>query len=92
MQQSAPGISSNVDVVPHTWGMEIKLTARGFEAGKTYRVMVTDKSGAAVSAGEFIGTGGKEMRCNLNSSVLRADATGFRVLGPADEAVLSSRL
>ncbi len=91
VQQSAPGISSDVDVVPHTWGMEIKLTARGFERDKTYRVLVTDKKGNQVSAGEFIGTGGEEMRCNLNSSVLRANATGFQVFGPGDEIVLTSR-
>jgi hypothetical protein len=42
------------------------------------------------SAGSFVGTGGREMRCNLNAAVLRADAAGFRVLGPDGAVVLDA--
>lgn len=72
--------------------MEIKLTATGFAAGQRYRVVVQTADGRETPAGEFIGTGTNEMRCNLNSSVLRNDASGFRVLDQADRTVLTSTL
>ncbi|MFK0244136.1 anti-sigma factor family protein [Amycolatopsis azurea] len=87
---SIPAIHASAGLVPHTWGVEIKLTASGFEAGTSYRVVVVDDTGARTAAGEFIGTGAAEMRCNLNSSVLRADAGGFRVLGPRGQIVLTA--
>lgn len=88
--QVAPGIRSVAGVVPHTWGMEVKLTATGFATGQRYRVIVQTADGRQAPAGEFIGTGAKEMHCNLNSSILRDDATGFRVLDDADRTVLTS--
>ncbi|WP_410599480.1 anti-sigma factor family protein [Amycolatopsis sp. lyj-90] len=87
---STPAIHASAGLVPHTWGVEIKLTATGFEAGTSYRVVIVDDTGVHTAAGEFIGTGAAEMRCNLNSSVLRADAGGFRVLGPGGQVVLES--
>jgi hypothetical protein len=57
--------------------MQIKLVATGFDARKTYSVIVVDGSGRKTSLGEFIGTGATRMSCNLNSSVLRADAKQF---------------
>ncbi|CRK57505.1 possible anti-sigma factor [Alloactinosynnema sp. L-07] len=85
-----PRISASAQLVPHTWGVEIKLTATGFETGEPYRVMVTDADGRKIPAGEFIGTGPKEMKCNLNSSVLRANANGFEVTDPSGALVLES--
>ncbi|MGH3938286.1 MAG: zf-HC2 domain-containing protein [Pseudonocardiaceae bacterium] len=92
VQAAASQIRANAALVAHTWGMEVKLTAIGFEPGSTYRVSVADRTGRMVNAGEFIGTGGTEMRCNLNSSVLRADATSFQVRDPAGNVVLAAAL
>ncbi|ADB32969.1 putative transmembrane anti-sigma factor [Kribbella flavida DSM 17836] len=89
---SAPGLRSSADVVPHTWGMEIKLTATGFTTGRTYRVVVVTTDGRTAPAGEFIGIGEREMHCNLNSSVLRPDARQFRVLDPSGRSVVTGTL
>ncbi|WP_240519520.1 anti-sigma factor family protein [Amycolatopsis antarctica] len=85
-----PGIVAAAQLVPHTWGVEIRLTASGFDPGQAYRVAITDAEGRRMSAGEFIGTGAAEMTCNLNSSVLRAQAQGFEITDPAGAPVLTS--
>lgn len=85
-------VVTGAGVVPHTWGMEIKLTASGFSAGEDYQVQVLTDSGGQVQAGAFIGTGDSELRCNLNSSVLRSDAESFRVLDSDGTVVLTSTL
>ncbi|MET9227774.1 zf-HC2 domain-containing protein [Lentzea sp. NPDC003310] len=90
LTQQAPGVTAEASIVPHTWGVEIKLDGQGFAAGQTYRVVVTSTDGGEVSAGSFIGTGTNIMRCNLNSSVLRADASGFVVRDAAGAVTLSS--
>lgn len=87
-----PQIRATANLVAHTWGMEVKLTATGFAPGEAYRVSVTDRAGRTVSAGEFIGTGDTEMRCNLNSSVLRPDAMSVQVHDPAGNVVLAAIL
>lgn len=76
----ASGVTASAGVVPHTWGVEVRLTASGFAAGDRYRVVVLGEDGQTYPAGEFVGTGPRPMVCNLNSSVLRADAAGFEVL------------
>ncbi|MDQ3404678.1 MAG: zf-HC2 domain-containing protein [Actinomycetota bacterium] len=83
-------IAANAQLVPHTWGVEIKLTATGFVPGAAYRVAVIGADGAKVPAGEFLGTGSAEMRCNLNSSILRAQANGFEVTDSDGSVVLTS--
>jgi anti-sigma factor RsiW len=90
--QADPGIRATADVVPHTWGLEVKLTGEGFTAGAVYRVVVTAEDGTAVSAGQFLGVGPAELRCNLNSSVLREDAAGFQVVAADGTVVASSEL
>jgi anti-sigma factor RsiW len=90
--QAGPGIEATADVVPHTWGLEVRLTGEGFTAGAVYRVVVTDEEGAAVPAGQFLGVGPAELRCNLNSSVLREDAAGFQVVAADGTVVASSEL
>ncbi len=85
-----PAVIAQAALVPHTWGMEVKLTATGFTAGEAYTVTVTDEAGRIVGAGEFLGTGSAEMRCNLNSSVLRADASLVQVRGADGEVVLDA--
>lgn len=83
-------IDASAEVINHTWGMEIVLTGSGFRNGEAYAVNVVDDEGAAVSAGEFVGTGENPMVCNLNSSVLRDDAARFEVVGPDGEIVLAT--
>lgn len=86
----APGVEATADLVPHTWGVEVKLTGTGFEDGEVYRVAVTDDDGREVPAGQFLGVGATELRCNLNSSVLRDDAIGFEVVDADGVVVVRS--
>ncbi|MGY1653802.1 anti-sigma factor family protein [Geodermatophilus sp. SYSU D01119] len=90
VQAVAPGVQATADLVPHTWGVEVKLTGTGFADGEVYRVAVTDDEGREVSAGEFVGVGAAELRCNLNSSVLRDDAVAFEVVDADGEVVVRS--
>jgi anti-sigma factor RsiW len=89
---STPSVESTAEVVPHSWGMEIKLTGSGFDPGLAYRVFVRARDGREVNAGEFVGTGPATMHCNLNTSVLRADAVGFRVVDEDGQEVMTSSL
>lgn len=88
VQAVAPSVRADAALIAHTWGTEITLDATGFDAGATYRVTVVDDEGRTVGAGEFVGTAGQRMRCNLNSSVLRPDLASFRVTAAADDAVV----
>lgn len=81
---------AEADLVPHTWGVEIQIEAEGFTEGATYRAAVIDVEGRPRPAGEFIGIGGEAMRCNLNSSVLRDDATGFEITDETGSVVVTS--
>ncbi|MCZ2826841.1 MULTISPECIES: zf-HC2 domain-containing protein [unclassified Modestobacter] len=85
-----PDITATADVVPHTWGVEVKLAGAGFTAGEVYRVAVLEDGGDAAPAGAFLGTGPAELFCNLNSPVLRADAEGFQVVDASGAVVLRS--
>lgn len=103
--QAAPGVPTepvsvaayDVDVradaalVNHTWGVEVRLTASGFDDGRRYRVDVLGRDGRRYPAGAFVGTGSREMVCNLNSAVLRPDASGFEVRDGDGDVVVSSR-
>ncbi|GAA4844814.1 hypothetical protein GCM10023201_39850 [Actinomycetospora corticicola] len=91
VQALVPGVEADAATVPHTWGVEVVLTARGFDPGRTYLVAVTDREGRAVGAGAFVGTGDTEMICRLNSPVLAQEATGFVVTTGQGEEVLRSR-
>lgn len=77
--QTAFGVEATAGVIAHTWGVEITLSATGFEKGRSYAVEVLGNDGSFSTAGAFVGTGDKPMVCNLNSAVLRPDAAGFRV-------------
>ena len=86
----APGLTASADLVAHTWGVEVKLRATGFDAGGRFRVTMLGPGGRRYPAGEFVGTGTKEMLCNLNSSVLRDRARGFVVRDATGTVVASS--
>lgn len=89
--ETDPRLVASADLVAHTWGVEVKLHATGFERGRRYEVSVLAKGGDVYPAGEFVGTGSKEMSCNLNSSVLRDRAQGFEVRDRSGDVVLASR-
>ncbi|GLZ54782.1 zf-HC2 domain-containing protein [Actinomycetospora sp. NBRC 106378] len=91
VQALVPGVEADAATVAHTWGVEVVLTARGFDAGRTYLVSVTGRDGRAYAAGAFVGTGRDEMVCRLNSPVLPRDAAGFVVTTGQGEEVLRSR-
>ncbi len=90
--QAAGDVRARADLVAHTWGVEIKLTATGLPAGQPYTVQVRTTSGDLVNAGAFLGTGERTLFCNLNASVLRSDAAEFRVLDADGAQVLSAEL
>jgi len=92
VQALDPDLVAQANLVPHTWGMEIKLDGAGFDPGAVYRVTVRDEQGREVDAGEFLGTGPNELHCNLNSSVLRDAAAGFTVLDDEGAVVLAAQL
>ncbi|OLR94413.1 anti-sigma factor family protein [Actinokineospora bangkokensis] len=87
---TTPDLQVSADLVPHTWGTEIKLTGSGFTPGTRYRVLIRGTTEGERVAGEFIGTGSAPMVCNLNSSLPRTSATGFVVLDGQGSVVLSS--
>jgi len=91
ISQTDPRVDASADLVAHTWGVEVKLQATGFDQGQRYVVNVLASGGRRYPAGEFVGTGGKEMNCNLNSSVLRDRARGFEVRDRSGDVVLASR-
>lgn len=90
VRDEARGVRASAALVNHTWGVEVKLRARGFEDGGRYRVDVLGTGGRRYPAGEFVGTGSREMNCNLNSSVLRDRAAGFEVTDSTGRVVAAS--
>lgn len=82
----------SADLVPHTWGVELRIVADGFAAGETFRAAFRDASGQLTPAGEFIGTGPAPMTCNLQSAALRDDVTEVVVMDAAGDVVLSADL
>lgn len=83
-------ITASADVVPHSWGVEVQMVGAGFTAGERYSVSVRRADGAPEPAGAFLGVGRGELVCNLNSAVLRQDATGFEVLDSDGDVVVRS--
>ncbi|MFC5061243.1 anti-sigma factor family protein [Actinomycetospora atypica] len=91
VESLAEGVQADAARIDHTWGVEVVLTARGFEPGRAYQVAVVDRSGRPVGAGAFVGTGTAEMECRLSSSVPPGEAAGFVVTtAPGVEVLRSS--
>jgi anti-sigma factor RsiW len=80
-------VQASANLVDHTWGVEVKLTASGLQPGERYDVTVLGEDGTAFDAGAFVGTDG-EVRCNLNAAVLRDRAAAFLVLDQEGAEVL----
>ena len=85
------GVAADADLVDHTWGLEIKLNVTGLKDGESYTTTVR-AAGREYPAGEFIGVTGIEIHCNMNSSVLRDDATSFTVWDSNGQPVLRAQL
>lgn len=83
-------VTADAALVNHTWGVEVRLTAAGFDDGGRYRVAIVGTDGKRYPAGAFVGTGSREMVCNLNSAVLRPEASGFEVRDGSGQVVASS--
>ena len=92
LQVERAGVVAGVDLVDHTWGVEIKLVASGLEPGTSYRVTLFDAAGTAYPAGEFLGVADRPVRCSLASALLRRDATSFEVRDSAGGLVIGSDL
>ena len=94
--QPASGVEvsvSSADLVAHSWGVELRIVAAGFDQGSTFRAAFRDAStGELTPAGEFIGTGAATMTCNLQSSVLRDDVSEVVVTDGSGSMVLQAPL
>lgn len=84
--------TQQVQIVAHTWGVEAKFTGTGFRDGQVYRAAFRTADGRLLPAGEFLGTGSKELTCNLQSALLRPDTIGFVVMDEAGAPVLTADL
>lgn len=77
-------------LVPHTWGVELRVRASGFDRGEVYRAAFVDEAGRSTPAGEFLGTGAQEMVCNLQAALLRDDAARVVVTDADGSTVLEA--
>lgn len=83
---------STASVIAHTWGLEARFDGTGFAAGQVYRAAFRSADGTLLPAGEFLGTGAKTLKCNMQSALLRSDASGFVVMDQDGKTVLSAEL
>lgn len=79
-------------IIAHTWGVEARFEGTGFVQGRIYRAAFRSTDGRLLPAGEFLGTGGEVLKCNMQSALLRSDTTGFVVTDDAGQAVLVADL
>ena len=79
-------------IIAHTWGVEARFEGSGFEQGRVYRAAFRSTDGRLLPAGEFLGTGGATLKCNMQSALLRPDTTGFVVTDDAGQPVLVADL
>ncbi|MBA3252157.1 MAG: zf-HC2 domain-containing protein [Geodermatophilaceae bacterium] len=82
-------VTATAGYVAHTWGLEVKLTTEGLDAGENFEAFVVAEDGAVVPAGTFVGVGENTMNCNLQSFVLLAEAAGFEIRDDQDQLVMS---
>ena len=88
----SPLTVSSAGLIPHTWCLEVRLVATGFEAGEVFRAAVRTRAGELLPAGEFLGTGDKRLVCNLQAALLRPEASEFVVMDAAGTPVLTTAL
>lgn len=88
-----PGlVVAKAGVVPHTWGVEVKMEGSGFAKGQAYRAIVVGRNGRSMPAGEFLGTGDQILKCNLQAALLRRDASRFVIMDASGLPVLTAGL
>lgn len=90
--QSRPVQISEADLVAHTWGVELRITAAGFAEGEVFRAAFRGPDGELEPAGEFLGTGEQEMVCFLQSALLREDATAVVLTDSSGKRVAWARI
>lgn len=83
---------TDAGLVAHTWGVELRMSGSGFDQGEVFSAAFRDEVGGWVPAGTFLGTGTAPMVCNLQSSLLREEATQVVVLDATGDVVLTADL
>ena len=90
---SSPIEIETAGLVPHTWGVELRMTGSGFAQGAKFKAYFRNsETGRLESAGAFVGTGSESMVCNLQSALLRAEASEVVVKDAAGDVVLAASL
>lgn len=90
---SAAGLQADTAaVIAHSWGVEARFEGTGFVAGQVYRAAFQSTNGRLLPAGEFVGTGDNTLKCNMQSALLREDATAFVVMDTNGRKVLRAEL
>ncbi len=93
LRSDVPGVTVDKAVlIPHTWGIEVRFVGTGFLQGADYSAWVVDRTGGRTQAGTFVGVGPKTLTCNLQSALLRRDATEFLVVDTRGRVVLDATL
>lgn len=87
-----PGLSADAGLVRHTWGTELKLEAAGLQEGQSYAVTFLADDGSSVSAGSFLGTGTRPVRCSVNAAIPVDDATRVEVTDARGDVVMDADL
>jgi len=88
---SSPQVQT-AGLIPHTWGVEVRMVGTGFAAGETFRAAFRSRDGRLLPAGEFLGTGEKTLTCNMQAALLRPDTVGFVITDASGTAVLTTEL
>ena len=90
---AAEGVEAeSAAIIAHTWGVEARFKAAGFDDGQVYRAAFLAQDGSLQPAGEFLGTGEKALVCNMQAALLRQDTVSFVVQDAAGRVVLSGDL
>lgn len=92
MAYDQPGLTANAGLVRHTWGTELQLEATGLSEGQSYAVTFLADDGARVSAGSFLGTGARPVRCSVNAAIPTDDARRVEVTDARGTLVMDAAL
>lgn len=92
MTLDQPGLTADVGLVRHTWGTELKLEATGLAVGQSYAVTFVAEDGGRVSAGSFLGTGTRPVRCSVNAAIAVDDARRVEVTDARGVLVMDADL
>lgn len=90
--EGAPaGVTIDGSLVAHTWGTETLLEIDGLPVGESYSVFVVGESGERYAAGSFLGSA-KTVDCQMNSAVMRADASSVAIEDADGDVVAAAEL